>query len=500
MADSQSTLGALYNEQRTLGWRTFNGAKQFGGEAKGTTVSEALSSMDLDFDVTTQPIWTTIDGVTTEIVGKQAIVRGGSHPAVYGITGPDYSALQNKQIAALLDPLTDQYGLDTVAAAANGRDLLVVLKAEPVEVNGDELQEYMWFQDSKDGIRAVKCMLTPVRLFCTNQLVTGLRAASFQAQIKHTEGVNDSAGFHLNIFKMMEGARRQLHESFEAMGKHSLTAEDINELLARVFPDPKVPGRVRLLHTLAGATARTDGSLDETFRASLDADQLAATDLAQTNYEALLRQVPVLKADTRTLLEKFNDQHSGYANTGWAFYNAVVELADFRGTKGSAENIAKSALFGDRSREKERAFSGVMTLLNPKWSTEDGIADTIAASSAVRAEARAKTRAAARLVSEAERETRRQAQYEADIASGKIKPRLDANGNILPPMTAEERLEAQILVEEKRLADLQARHAERVAALQAKRAGNTEALAARATAEVERAEAQAAVPAGSKKH
>lgn len=492
MAEQQTTLGPLYNGERALGWHTFRGGRQFGGEPKGTTVSEALADMSLDFTVSIAPLTTVIDGVPTSIPGKHALVRNGDRPSVYGIVGPVYNALQNSDVAKLLDPLTETYGLDTVASGADGRDLLVVLKTQPTTINGDEIQEYLYFLDSKDGIRSVQCALTPVRLYCTNQLVTGLKAASFSAQVKHIEGVAGHIGFNLNIMQLMEGARRQLHETFEAMGKRRMTQEEIDDLLTRVFPEPSVPRRVALLHTLAAATQATNGELDDKFRETLDPDQLAATDQAQSNYESNLRLVPILRNDARTLIGTFNDQNSAFANTGWAVYNAIVELADFRGTRAAPENTAKSALFGDRAREKERAFAGVMNLIQPGFSNGSEMAETIAANTQARQALRDRIRQAAIM----KREQTAVERYTADVASGKVKGRYDEAGNLLPPPTAEERLEASIQAEEARIVAQQKVLDDKRAVLQKSLDDKRATLAARrgtqATVAAERTEAEQA--------
>lgn len=469
MAQDTTTLGALFHEPRDVGWHSFKGARQFGGEPGGPNVSQALVDMDLDFTVETAPMFTVIDGVTLPVPGKNAIVRTGNRPMIYGTTGASYGALQNMQVGEMLDPLVAKYPLDTIASAGDGRDLLVVLKGDPVEVNGDQLQEFIYFLDSKDGLRSVQCAITDVRLWCTNQLITGLKAASFQAQVKHTEGVAGTMGYHLQIMQLLEIARRQLHQSFEAMGTKRLTTDELKVLLARVFPDPVIPKRVQLLHTLATVTAQADGTLDEEFRNSLEPEQLAATDAAQVNYEALVRQVPILRKDAMTLYEKFGDEHTAYGGTGWAFFNAIVEMADFRGNRGTPEAIARSALFGDRAREKERAFVNTMDLVDPSWNKSVHMAEALANSSSARRTAAMQLREQARQAAAVQREQRAAEKYAEDVASGKIKQRLDAEGNVLPPMTAADRLEEQIAREEARLLEAQNKLEARRAALLARR-------------------------------
>ena len=81
------------------------------------------------------------------------------------------------------------------------------------------------------------------------------------------------------------------------------------------------------------------------------------TDAIQS-YEKEVESVKAIREGATGLFERFNDEHTKFANTAWGAYNAIVETEDYR--KGW--NISESALFGPRAQRKAKAFNLALTM------------------------------------------------------------------------------------------------------------------------------------------
>lgn len=469
MPQADTTIGELFTARREPSWQRINGVHRFDGKAV-PSVTSVYHDLGLDFEVVTADMYVEVGGHKVAVTDRKAIVREGfpaanGHearlPEVFGITGNRYKPLQNREIAALLDPLLENWTLDAVATMNKGRDLLTMFKADPFEVNGEPHQEYFGVREGKTGTDSLEFFLAPLRLFCTNQLITGMQSASFSAGIHHSPGVHGEASFTINVFQLLEEARRKLKLSFEQMGQTPLTLEQIHEFIEQVFPEPSMPARVRVLQTLAAASSASGGDLDAEIKARIDQSQIDAMATAQTVYESNVAKIPVLRQDALSILTDFNDKHTALANTPWAIYNSVVELMDFGGEEKHQDSIARSSLFGDRANVKIRAFSLAMDHVDPTWNRAkqyQGVALR------PRRPRNATVTTAPDLTPE-EREEQYQAQvlarhqkaadrHNAMVAEGKRPPTLETDGS-LHLMTAQEHLIQTQEAEKARVARLE---------------------------------------------
>lgn len=315
---------------------------------KPMTATEAGDECDLFYTVNKLPLVAqeaTPFGVSITETGLFGLVREPTQDdpqqRFFGSCSANYEIIQNKELAQLMDILTDEWPVETCAALGNGETTFFLLKAPLVTVAGDEVQQYFAIVDTKDGKTALQIVFTPVRMVCQNTLITGLRQATASIKLAHIDTI-DQVTWRLQLLEKMRGSMGATLDVFEKMAKYTLGASAIEAALKVAYPDPSKPGKVEMMQELGTEAETILGEHYERFQSITDSWNY------YTNVAAVRR------AETMVRLDKFNQEFSDKANTAWAVWNSVVENEDFRTGPAS---MFESTLFGARARTKKRAMA-----------------------------------------------------------------------------------------------------------------------------------------------
>lgn len=299
------------------------------------TVEDAMSAAHLGgWNVRKSPVTTEIttltdDGVTTAHVAvpdQYTAVRTnpitGQPEVLGGALGPQYTHLQNEDVAEFAGALIDQSGgafLDTAGALRGGRSVFYCAKLpQDLLVGGvDPINLFLGVMNSHDGTGSLTAIVSPVRIVCANTERAAIRSAQQTWKIRHTSGA-------LNA---IEEARKSLNltwkfaEAFETeaerMIQETLTVGQFERIVAGLFDAPKDDEGTRAKNTR-------------------------------------IERMDVM----RGLFVDAETQRS-IAGTRWAGYNAVTEWADhFQPVRSKDETTARamSALFGAGDDLKAAAF------------------------------------------------------------------------------------------------------------------------------------------------
>jgi phage/plasmid-like protein (TIGR03299 family) len=307
---------------------------------------EAIGRADLDYNIIKAPLMVDLDGVQTSF-GRVAIVREPTHDdsqyRVFGDAQENYTVLQNREIAEIVNPLADRWPLETIGALHNGATLFLTLDAGESEINGDPIHNYFMVADKRDGGTAFDIAFTPIRVVCQNTLEAGKAAAVASASLRHTESLREEVEWRVELLEQMQQVMEKVNAGFEMMANAVLTPEGINRVIEVSYPYPRKPKKVRLADELEpGELERVGGLLD-------------AVRIAERDYETSCQRADERRNVVRELFGTFNDEQPSLANTSWAVYNAVVEFEDYRKTQGREDPLV-SALFGDRAKVKRWAY------------------------------------------------------------------------------------------------------------------------------------------------
>lgn len=275
---------------------------------------------------------------------------------------PHHGVIQQEDLARWIQPLADEWPLDAVGYIDADETTFATFKAGMYDVFGDPIERYLFVADSKGGARALLISLIDIRLGCTNQIHAALHRARdlFRIALVHRRTVEKDLQTYVTLFAHISRAQEQQRAAFERLAQTKVTESDVRMIMERTF---RLPPRPAKLKTYKALTQQTDAGL-ATQRDFLRAAEQQAVDILDPTlrtYERRVAHTRELRAMGMELYNKFNDEHPSLSRTAWAGLNGAGELSDNRAGKNE-KSIATASLFGDRLRERSRAFRAAWRL------------------------------------------------------------------------------------------------------------------------------------------
>jgi phage/plasmid-like protein (TIGR03299 family) len=185
-------------------------------------------------------------------------------PIELGIVGEEYEILQNVDAFAMADRImADPDGPKFVSAGTlfDGRKIwLQAQLPDFIEVNGhDTVKEMLLFSNTHDGSRRVEILWTPIRVVCNNTLSMALSSSRGRIRFKHTANLSSRIEDAQDVLGICHEHHETLKASIEAMGAREPSEEEIDRVLATLFPpsDPlasvDTPQRAQKIYTIKNA-------------------------------------------------------------------------------------------------------------------------------------------------------------------------------------------------------------------------------------------------------
>ena len=292
-----------------------------------------------------------------------AIVRSPTtddpKPVVFAHVSDLYSLLPNSELARILNPLADEWNVETAAVLTNGSQVFMTLRAGTVEINGDELTEYFFFTNDHSGKEGVRAGFTPVRIVCQNTLTTGTSQATEMVTLSHTGDILEKAEFHVELMQNLRRAREKTLDFFQLMGDVTLEDDEIENVLQAAWPHEDPSDSVLMYQDIIGATDGDAGL--EALMEKYPRQHQRLTKL-HTDWQSRNRRAAERREAAHERLEFWNDRNPQYANSAWNVWaGAVTEVADWRDGR---DDFAHSIVFGSRAAEKERAFRAIADMFS----------------------------------------------------------------------------------------------------------------------------------------
>jgi phage/plasmid-like protein (TIGR03299 family) len=309
---------------------------------KAIKPSIAVKKFGFDYEVHPYPM--------VALVGKKQIKTGQfsilrdptKDDNVYRVfgksVGEKYEIVQNTEIAKIMDTIHEVWGMETMGAINLGKTMFMSFKTGKQDIQGDEITGYFLAINTNDGGSALKLAYTPVRVVCSNTLVSGLRQATVAVNVQHLLGVKDQLAARVNLIAKGQKAIDETTKFFREMAQAKVTTKQAELVFDQVYPLPRIP---------------EDGALVDYSEEDLGALLFKGVADSMSAFNYYTEQAQGLRSGAMDLYDKFNTDFPKVANTAWGVYNSVVELADFRSGGKTPE---ASALFGAKSREKKIAF------------------------------------------------------------------------------------------------------------------------------------------------
>lgn len=304
------------------------------------TAAEAMKAARLDWEVGLKPVYAGGGGMFYAVPDRLAVVRldqwGEEDCPVYGLVGPDYRPLQNREAFTFFDPVVSSGAVtyETAGSLGKGERVWVLAKVSgkhaSFAVKGkDEVQKYLLLSNGHDGRTAVQVRFTPVRVVCQNTLSWALADGKSMFKIYHGRQMHLRLEDAQESVKTVLGYYDAIEQQAELFAKFEMTGKRLPDYLNSVFPDP-VPRK--------GQSQRSTA-------------------------EALQKVLGMREGSAKLFEEGKGNEVEGIRGTLWAAYNGVVEYVDHRMPYKSPWQRMTSLCFGENERIKRRALEQAVALM-----------------------------------------------------------------------------------------------------------------------------------------
>lgn len=271
-------------------------------------------------------------------LGKNAILRDPTmddpETRVFGIVGEDYTLISPEDMCTIWDERIG-VGIETIGALGLGETFFMSTKLPTFDVKGDEMENYLLATNPMTGLTSATIMETPVRAVCQNTIIAADRMATQKKRIVHDHTAKVRMGEWLQeTYEWAETVAKVLKDLFVVMASTRVRDAEARALFEASYPLPNVP--------VTNAPK-------------------AVMEIREKEWQANVTLMERRRDGAKSLFEGMGTGMDTKAAKGtlWGAYNAVVETEDYR--RGHSQNqIAESAMFGDRAASKKRAFEYAM--------------------------------------------------------------------------------------------------------------------------------------------
>lgn len=304
------------------------------------TAVETIREAGLDWEVKSEPIFiesqalSSSDHNVVAVPNRQAIVRQDNR-RVLGIVTERYVPVQNAEAFTFADSLVgpNQAVYEGAGSTRGGERVWLQIRLPgEIEIStnrDDRISKYILLANGHDGKNSVRAIVTPVRIFCSNQLTTTLRVKENCISIRHTGEIGDKVAEAQRLLGLTVKYYDELSLVYNLLAQKNVTQVQVREFLKVLVPDAK-DGKV---------TTRTKNIRDE--------------------IEHLFQH------------GKGNDL-PGIRGTAWALINGVTDYTTHsRSARGQTDAERQSSRldsvwFGTGGNLNDRAFSLVKELAGVK--------------------------------------------------------------------------------------------------------------------------------------
>jgi len=322
------------------------------------TATESLSRINMDYQVAKVPLSGQAFGfpiVTEQFALVREPTSDAPEPRVLGTCGKSYEVIQNADIATLLDPLTQEWPVETAGALEDGKAMFFTLDAGTATVsNGkadEEVKQYFLISNRHDEGRSLRVAYTPVRVVCANTLIAGLDAATVNIGITHHKGVHGDLALTIKLVSALRMAQQKTLSNFNAMACRVLTPEEVSSILLAAYVLPIKPAKVRVFDEVK--------EHPDALKQFSEAELLSLMKMRQ-KYDTEVSCLATYSAGARERYEAFSDEQPAFAGTAWALYNGITETECWR---NGNKNADYDVLFGRRAEIMGRAYQAAMTVV-----------------------------------------------------------------------------------------------------------------------------------------
>lgn len=292
------------------------------------------------------------DGTFVPVDDKRVIVRRPTDDdpieRVLGNASPEYTVLQNTQIATALDVsgLTARWPVETCAALGYGETLFVCLDMGNDTIAGEDHKRYVLITDTRDGTSSVQVLTCWTRVVCANTLQVALEEGNVKISLSHNPTIEGDFQFSLDLLAQVQAQSVKTKRALEDLHALRVTHEQLSDVLDATYrPRPK------------GNLLRNYERIDDP--TAFDPATLARLSKLADRHDYETQQCKVARGAAETRYETLCTEYPHLADTGLGVLNTVAEIADH--TRNGRKSMA--SIYGWRADEKLRCYTALTGLM-----------------------------------------------------------------------------------------------------------------------------------------
>ena len=213
-----------------------------GNEVNVKSVNEAFKQYGIDWTVKQKKVYDPVVDVQNCMINY----RSDNNGFLGIVSDSHYKIVNNIDAFNFVDELTD-FTMEKVGQMNGGKRVFIVGKMnEKFEIApNDYVQQYVSFIHGHTGKNAIQIIVSPIRMFCTNQLNLMLETSRFKYSIKHSGDVETKLYRVKQAFQMNSKYMLELGSKLRKLTTEKAT-ESIDSFLDKLFPETS--DNIRAIH------------------------------------------------------------------------------------------------------------------------------------------------------------------------------------------------------------------------------------------------------------
>lgn len=203
---------------------------------------QLLHLAGLDWEVAKRPLLrTNLQGEVVQSQRSFEIYRTDTGEEL-GTVKSKYEVWQNRDAFAFGDALVADGKARWVDAGLQGngwRVFMTMQLNEPFTVHDDQFNLYLYLRTSHDGSSSVSGYVTPIKVWCTNQLPLVSRTALDKFSFQHTSKLSERIEEAKKSFELTVNFEREFKASMEQLLKTEVTDDKARLLIKEVIPQTR---------------------------------------------------------------------------------------------------------------------------------------------------------------------------------------------------------------------------------------------------------------------
>lgn len=322
------------------------------------TALQAIHEGGMDYEIMKLPLQAILnergDAVQFNMFG---LVRGPSrHDDTYqslGTCGKDYDYFQNTEIADRVDVMREATGwqFSTAGVLGKGETIFLCLDMGGRVINGDDVNTFFTYVETRDGKTVARGFVSPVRTVCQNTLDLGLRTASSKIALRHYAEYKQDADWVMDVITQAQASGSNIDEALTKLASVQVDDDLFRDMLEVTVPMPSMP-RIMSMPNLTGRMKDK-------------------RDRAEYIYEQKVSGAVRTREAINGIYQAAADIPEATRGTGWHAYNAVTHYTSHihgtlgeRGRKATEQSRAEWDLFTGGQAMRDAAYNVLVGLFD----------------------------------------------------------------------------------------------------------------------------------------